>query len=65
MAAQMSFVILYGCYVDADARVRSALQDDNASHVHEWLRRRFHAPATLPPFSIVVSSILRRPNGRR
>jgi hypothetical protein len=37
--------------------VRSALQDDNASHVREWLRRLFHDPATLPPFSIMVSSI--------
>ena len=39
--------------------VRAALQGGttSSSQPREWLRRLFHAPATLPPYSLMVSSI--------
>jgi len=37
--------------------VRAALHDNNAQHPREWLRRLLHQPATLPPYSMMVSSV--------
>jgi hypothetical protein len=37
--------------------VRTALQEENAQQPKEWLKRLLHAPSTLPPYSLMVSSV--------
>ena len=42
---------------DSTQTVRAALQDEEARHPKEWLRRLMNNPATLAPYSLMVSSV--------